>query len=195
MWPWYRSRARISVTASAVTSTTNITGFFTCTRGSNLVNEAANASRTIFLSHNGVALRSAIGKTSLKQLVEPARCQGEMFDDRTQRIGREEGQRRDDDDHADQQQHEDQTVGRKRSGARRNRLLGDQRTRQRQYWHLHQEAPEQHHEGERHVVEGRIGIETGEGRSVVRRRLGVGIKDLRKTVRSGIGDSRQTRLR
>ena len=47
----------IIVTASAVTSTTNMTGFLTCTRGSNFHIESTSARLTISLSHRLAAFR------------------------------------------------------------------------------------------------------------------------------------------
>ncbi len=115
-----------------------------------------------------------------------------MLDDRAQRVGREESQRGDDDDHADQQDHEDRSISRESPGTRRHGLLRDQRAGQRQDGNLHHEAPEQHHERQREVVEGGVGVESAEGRSVVRARFGVRVENLRKTMRTRIGDSRQS---
>src|SRR5262249_42075078 len=106
------------VTARAVTSTTNITGLRAWMRGSNLRIDSTSAPFTIRLSHSAVAFRSAIEIHSL--LVELAVQHHEVLDDRAQRVGREEGERRDNKDHANQQQHENRAVGRESTGARRH---------------------------------------------------------------------------
>ncbi|ENN88782.1 hypothetical protein RHSP_23431 [Rhizobium freirei PRF 81] len=112
-----------------------------------------------------------------------------MLDDRSERERREEGQAANDQDRSDQQTDEERTVGREGAGRGGNRLLGDERTGNRERRHDDQEAADEHDDTERGVVPWSIGRQTSKGRTVIRRCGTVGIEDLREAVRAGIADS------
>src|SRR5712692_4874535 len=175
--PSHASRARISVTAKAVTSTTNMTGLRAWRRGSNLPSESSSAPLTILPSHSGLALRSAIDV--FRYLVKLAVHHDEMLDDWSQRVGREEGEGGDDKDDANQQHHENRAVGGESARTGRDGFFPDEGAGEREHGNFHHEAPEQHHEPERCIVKGRICVQTAESRAIVRRRFRVGVQNLR----------------
>src|SRR5216684_8606306 len=175
--PSHASRARISVSAKAVTSTTNMTGLRAWRRGSNLPSESISAPLTILPSQRGLALRSAIDV--FRYLVKLAVHHHQMLDDWSQRVGREEGEGGDDQDDADQQHHENRAVGGESARTGRDGFFPDEGASEREHGNFHHEATEQHHEPERRIVKGRICIQAAEGRTIVRRCFRVGVQNLR----------------
>src|SRR5579875_3627354 len=107
------------VVTTLPTSTTNITGFLTCTRGSNFLNEAGMALRMILESQIEMPpLRRVFHCFTSKVSVWipgisvfisecPPRVHQKLFDNGSQRVGREKGQRANDQDHADQEANEE----------------------------------------------------------------------------------------
>src|SRR5262245_45872850 len=102
-------------------STTNITGFLTCTRGSSFLNDAGIASRMILGSQIEMApLRRVFHCLTSNSSVLISFCISEhlpcihqqLLDDRSQRIGWEVGERAHNQDHADQETHEEWCIGR-----------------------------------------------------------------------------------
>src|ERR1700678_219806 len=108
--PVTRSRRKITVVSAATTSTTNITGFLTISRGSSLTKAEPIAGTTIFgssIAETGTCFCSFMASIS----VTPKRDRSEqgvgghreMLDDRSERQRGEEGETADDQDHADDQ--------------------------------------------------------------------------------------------
>src|SRR5713226_10119492 len=93
------------------TSTTNITGFLTCTRGSSFLKDAGIASRMILGSQMEMSplrrvfhcLTSNVsGLVSVCISEGPPRVHQQMFDNRSQRIRREVGECSHNQDHTNQ---------------------------------------------------------------------------------------------
>src|SRR5258707_10262596 len=107
---WVMSKRTNSIVVITLPiSTTNITGFLTCTRGSSFLKDAGMAARMILGSQIEIApLRRVFhcltSNTSVCILVLISeghpRLHQQMFDNRSQRVGREVGQRTHDQDHA-----------------------------------------------------------------------------------------------
>src|SRR5213082_2780995 len=112
---WVKSkRTNSMVVITLPISTTNMTGFLTCTRGSSFLNDAGMAARMILGSQIEMAplrrvfhcLTSNVSVgvlVSVFILESPPRLHEQLFDDRPQRVCREVGERTHDQDHADQQ--------------------------------------------------------------------------------------------
>src|SRR5689334_4811011 len=129
--PTARSRAQSTVVMTAPTSTTNITGFFSITRGCSLRNESPIARLTIGGSNNGRARSAFLGMSNVTSSVtgclgscstatgislpphhgiqqkreELSALHQVVLHNRTQRQGWEVSQRANNQDHADQQHH------------------------------------------------------------------------------------------
>src|SRR6476660_3731701 len=102
------SRSSTTVVNTLPTSTTNMTGFRTMWAGASLTNESRIARRTMGGSNSGRLVRAI--------LEEPPALHEQVFHDRTERPGREEGQRAHDQDHADQQNDEQRRCHRECAG-------------------------------------------------------------------------------
>src|ERR1700693_3097853 len=128
-----RKRTNSMVVTTLPTSTTNITGFLSCTRGSSFLKDSGIAPRMILGSQIEMPpLRrvfhclTSIVSTRVSGgifsgcilsvcILEHLPClHHQLFDNRSQRIRREVGQRPHDQDHANQQGHEERT--RRREG-------------------------------------------------------------------------------
>src|SRR6516164_5742251 len=72
----------------------------------------------------------------------------------------------------------------KRADAWRSNFLLHQRSRQRHYWHDHEESAEQHVETKRCVIGRRVAGETGERAAVVARAGTKCVKNLAQSVRA-----------
>src|SRR2546426_9457531 len=115
---WVKSRRTNSMVVTTLpTSTTNMTGFFTCTRGSSFLNDSGIAARMILGSQIEIAplrrvfhcLTSNVSVCVLVLvfILEGPPCLHEqLLDNRSQRVRREVSERADDQDHANQERHE-----------------------------------------------------------------------------------------
>src|SRR5258708_25856471 len=116
---WVKSkRTNSMVVITLPTSTTNITGFLTCTRGSSFLNDSGIAARMILGSQiemsplrrvfHCLTSKVSIGVLVLVCILErPPRMHEQLFNDRPQRVGWEVGERAHDQDHADQKANEE----------------------------------------------------------------------------------------
>ena len=117
--------------SAATTSTTNITGFFTISRGSSFAKAARMAGTTILGSSIAEAVTFFCSfMVSMEVTPKVVRSEqgvgvhGEVLDDRAERQRREESEPADDQDDADDEADEQSAGGRQRTGRRGNRLLG-----------------------------------------------------------------------
>src|SRR6185437_2950697 len=192
--PVTRSRRKMTVVSAATTSTTNITGFLTISRGSSLTKADLIAGTRIFGSSIVEAVTFFCSFMASME-VTPKRDRSEqgigvvseVLDDRPERQRREEGETADDQDHADDEAHEQAAGGRERAGRWRDRLLLRERARDRHRRHDHEEAADEHRAGERQVVEEGVAGQACESRAVVAGRGSKGVEHLGETVRAGIG--------
>src|ERR1700734_2383737 len=163
----------VPVVSTAPTSTTNMTGFFSWTRGSSFLNASGVDLSSIFGSSRppptrrgsvacleeagaGVPGVSVVTDISVKSFCEDS-----------QRERREVGQADEDEDHADEHAHEQRRSRIQRPGAGRCRTLSSQRPGQAEGEDLRREPAEQHRDAAGDLVEGRSGAQAGEGRPVV----------------------------
>src|SRR5208283_3772374 len=157
------------------------------------------AGPTIFGSKSvetGIRLRSlevSIAVTPNESVLEQrARGHREVLDEGPERQRGEEGEAADDHDHADDQADEQAAGGRERAGRRGNRFLLYERTGNRHCRDDHEEAPDEHRNRTGDVEEHRVGIDAGEGRTVVVGARGVPIEHLREAVRPVIAELRNS---
>ena len=147
----WRSRGRAGtgcVVSTLPSSTTNITGLRTISRGSSLATLSRSARRTIAGSSSD---RAPAGRVRALATGEPRRgsicCDAhsaQPLHQRPQRQRREERQPDHDQHDADEQAGEQRGVGRERARRRRGRLLGRQRPGDGEHGHDQQEPPRQH---------------------------------------------------
>src|SRR6266581_716188 len=129
-------RTNSIVVITLPTSTTNMTGFLICTRGSSFLKESGIAPRMILGSQIEMSplrrvfhcLTSSVSvcKSVLISECSPLLHQ-QLFDNRPQRVRREVGQRPHNQDHANQQGHEERTRRREGTQPGRHGLLPHQR--------------------------------------------------------------------
>src|SRR6202167_2168915 len=187
-------RIAVYIHSKAPTSTTNMTGFLTCTRGSS------------FLNASGVDLHSILGSSR----PPPTRrgsvaCLGEAgagvpgvsvvtdisvesFCEDAQRKRGEVGQADEDEDHADEHADEQRLSRVQRPGAGRHGRLSGQRPGQAQGEDLRREPAEQHRDATGDLVERGPGAQAREGRPVVFGLGGVRVHDLGQPVRAWVVD-------
>src|ERR1700689_1150056 len=194
-------RMAVYMHSTAPTSTTNMTGFLSWTRGSSFLNASGVDRHSIFGSSRppptrrgsvacleeagaGVPGVSVVTDISVKSFCEDS-----------QRERREVGQADEDEDHADEHADEQRRSRIQRSGARRCRRLSGQRPGQAEGEDLRCEPAEQHRDAAGDLVEGRSGAQAGEGRPVVVGLGGVRVHDLGQAVRPGIEDVALTPVR
>src|SRR6202021_858827 len=126
--PATTSRRKITVVNAATTSTTNITGFLTISRGSSLAKADPIAGKTIFgssIAETGTCFCSfmvSMDVTPKERSKQGVGVASEMLDDRAERERREKGETADDQNHADDQADEQAARRRQRAGRRRNGL-------------------------------------------------------------------------
>src|SRR5205807_1262139 len=196
-----KSRRTNSTEATTLpTSTTNITGFLSCTRGSSFLKDSGIAARMIFGSKMEMSpLRRVFHCLTSKESVcisvfiseGPPRLHQQMFDNWPQRVRWEVGQRSHDHDHADQEGYKERT--RRGEGAQpgRHHLFDDQRAAKGQDGDELGKAADQHRKAQRPVVKGRVACQPGEGGAVVAIGRGEGIENLCEPMRPAIGDGRE----
>src|SRR6266487_397144 len=192
-------RTNSIVVITLPTSTTNMTGFLICTRGSSFLKESGIAPRMILGSQIEMSplrrvfhcLTSSVSvcKSVLISECSPLLHQ-QLFDNRPQRVRREVGQRPHNQDHANQQGHEERTRRREGTQPGRHGLLPHQRACEGQDGDDFGKAADHHDQAHRPVVVGR-GRESGEGRAVVAIGRGIGVQDLRQPMRPRIQDTCQ----
>src|SRR5713226_8069081 len=166
-------RTNSMVVTTLPTSTTNITGFLSCTRGSSFLKDSGMAARMILGSQTEISpLRRvfhcltsivSVGVLVLVCISErPPSLHHQVLDNRPQRIRREVGQRPHNQDHANQERHEERPRRGEGAQARRHDPLPHQRAGKGQDGDDFGEASEQHDHAQRPVVEGCVTIETRE---------------------------------
>src|SRR5712692_4738223 len=188
-------RTNSMVVTTLPTSTTNITGFLTCTRGSSFLKESGIARRMIVGSKmERSPLRrvfhcltsKASGCISVCISEGPPCLHQQVFNNRPQCIRWEVGERTHNQNHADQECHEQWSRGGEGPQTGGHNPLLDQRAAQGQQRDDFGEAADQHGEAQRPVVEGVIAIESGKGRAVVAIGGGEGVQDVRQPMRPQI---------
>src|SRR5579884_746394 len=184
-----------SMTVTTVpTSTTNITGFFTCTRGSSFLNDPTTACRRIsgskrlrdWATPRGGGREADAEAAVVTVVISEELSVAELFDERAEGDGREEGQAADDEDDAHEETDEQRCVGAEGAEPGGHELLLGERAGQRQHRDHDEEAAGQHGHRPHHVVEGRVPGQVGEGRTVVVPVRGEGVEDLGEPVRAGV---------
>src|ERR1700758_1372368 len=157
--PVTRSRRKITVVKAATTSTTNITGFFSISRGCSLVKDAAIAGLRIFgssivdIDERFCSLAVSMEVTPKARSEQVVGGHREVLDHRSERQRREEGETADDEDDADNEADEQAPGGRERAGRGRHRLLAGERARDRHRRDDHEEAADEHRHCTCEVVE------------------------------------------
>src|SRR5690349_610248 len=165
-----RKRTNSMVVTTLPTSTTNITGFLSCTRGSSFLKDSGIAPRMILGSQiemsplrrvfhcltSTVSARVSGGIFSgcilSVCILEDLPClHQQLFDNRSQRIRREVGQRPHDQDHANQQGHEERTRRREGTQPGGHHPFYDQRAAKCQDGDEFGKASDQHRKAQRPV--------------------------------------------
>src|SRR4029077_11047155 len=136
--------------SSAPTSTTNMTGFLTWTRGSSFLNASGRDFQTLFGARSTPPIRlgaasadSPLRAGASRRVVIAISVQS--FGERAQRERGEIGEANKDEDHADDHADEQRRPGVERARADRHRLLSGQRSGQAEHEDLRCEPAEQHH--------------------------------------------------
>src|SRR3989440_3114633 len=195
-------RTNSMVVTTLPISTTNITGFLTCTRGSSFLNDSGIAARMILGSQIETAplrrvfhcLTSNVSGCVLVLvfILEGPPCLHEqLLDNWSQRVRREVSERADDQDHANQERHEERPRCGEGPQAGGHDSLLDERAGEGQDGDDFGEASDQHDHSQRPVVEGRVPSETRESGAVVAVGRGVGVQDLRQPMRPRVEDGRE----
>src|SRR6204780_2514171 len=187
-------RMAVYMHSKAPTSTTNMTGFLTWTRGSSFLNASGVDRHSIFgssrppptLRGSVACLEGAGAGTPGVSVVTDISVKS--FCERAQRERGEVGQADEDEDHADEHGDEQRRSRIERPGTGRHRRLSGQRPGQAQGEDLRREPAEQHRDAAGDLVEGGSRAQAGEGRPVVVGLGGVRVHDLRYPVRPGIED-------
>src|SRR6266700_4695909 len=183
-----RKRTNSTVVTTLPTSTTNITGFLSCTRGSSFLNDSGIAPRMILRSQIEIPpLRRVFhcltsSEPVCKSLLiseRPPCLHQQLFVNRSDRIRREVGQRSHDQDHTNQQGYEERTCRREGAQSSGYHPFDDQRAAKGQDGDEFGKASDQHRKAQRPVVEGRVADESGEGRAIVAVGGGEAVQDLR----------------
>src|SRR6266487_1159353 len=154
-------RTNSMVVITLPTSTTNITGFLSCTRGSSFLNESGIARRMILGSQIEIAplrrvLHCLTSKESLIISESPPRVHQQILNNRSQRIRREVGERSHDQDYADQEAHEQRSRRGEGAQSRRHDPLLDQGAAKGHDGDQEGETPDQHRQAPRPVVVWRV---------------------------------------
>src|SRR6516164_7093826 len=178
---------------SAPTSTTNMTGLRSWTRGSSFLNASGSDFHRILGSSSPPPILRPWASAEL--LESPPVCgvvvtaiSVQSFCERAQGERGEVGQADEDQHHADDHPYEQWRSGVERAGARGHRLLSGQRASQAEREDLRHEPAEQHHEAAHDLVPGSGRAQAGERGPVV---VGHGrerIHDLGQAVRSRVED-------
>src|SRR5215472_1246487 len=187
-----------------------MTGFLTKVRGSSLRNEAQIAGTISERSRiaSGLTWRRTssvggvpkVGEMSVIARVprklrwsrgreELALVHRDLLDRRAERNGGEISEAAHNQDDTHQQANEQRPVGREGAGRRRQQLFLRERSGDGQQRDDEDETPDQHRKRNGQIVEHRVRRESGKSAAVVAGALGVGVKDLAKTVRPAIGDA------
>src|SRR6266702_3142634 len=181
---WVNSRRTNSIVVITLPiSTTNITGFLTCQRGSSFLKESGMARRMILRSQIEMApLRRVFhcftSNESMLISERPPRLHQQLFNNRPQRVCREVGECSHDQDHTNQQAHEERSGRGEGAQSRRHHPLLDQRAAKGHDRDQEGEAANQHCESSRPIVKGRVARKPGKGGPVVAVGGGVDIEYL-----------------
>src|SRR5271155_2386243 len=173
--------------ATAPTSTTNITGFRHIRRGSSFSTESHPARPKRAPSVNEEVRECTVG---LMANLEGSPCEHQqMLENRAKTQHRKERQRADD-QHSRNQQHAKKRRGhRKCSGGLRHGFLARQISGNCQNRNHRKKSSKHCRDASGRVVPLRIGIKSGERRTVVSRSRGERVENLRESVRPGIADA------
>src|SRR5579864_75062 len=175
-------------------STTNMTGFRTCWRGSSRRNASRTAIRQIMAVWTGCSVPCCIcALISLSSLEDRARLQQEVLDDRTERQRWQKAQGTDNDGHRHQPQ--DKLSGVRRQGARayRDLLLRPHRAGDRQRRDDDPETGNEHHDAADEIVKWRVRVQFGKRAAVVLPHRGERVEHLAEHVRPRVRDPRPFR--
>src|SRR5512140_864662 len=199
IWSWKPKRPfgarrgrRKSVVARAPTSTMNMTGFFIIRAGFSLVKASTAARDRIAWSSREVGFVLVMVVFPSEQL---SGTHEEVLHDGSERESREEREGAYDQDHADEEHDEHGPVHRERADRLGDFLLRRERSRDAEERDDHQEAPEEHRDAQRHVVEVGIRVQSGERTAVVSRGARKRIENLRQAVRTRVVQTGEARLR
>src|SRR5579883_2041784 len=194
--PVTRSLRKSSVVSAATISTTNITGLRQSVAGLSLASDSRMAGTRILRSASlAIGIRWRVWTRSMEGLpgsVERAGLHREMLDDGAERQRREEDEPTRDQDHADEEPDEKPAIGRERACRGGDDLLRNERARDRQHGHDHEEAADEHRKAERGIVEERIGAQAREGAAIVAGGRDEGVENLAEAMRPGIGGARES---
>ena len=116
-------------------------------------------------------------------LVGLSGLQQQVLEDRTEGDGGEEGQGSDDDDGSDEEDGEERGADGEGALGWGDELLSCEVTGEGEHGDDHEEASDEHGDGEREVPPGGVGAEAGEGGAVVAGGGGEGVEDFREAVR------------
>src|SRR6266566_1572108 len=195
-------RTNSMVVMTLPTSTTNMTGFLTCTRGSSFLNDDGMAARMILGSQIEMSplrrvfhcLTSNVSGCVLVLVIileGPPCLHQQLLDNRSQRVCRKVSERTDDQDYANQERHEERPSCGEGPQACGHDPLPDERAGEGQDGDDFGEASDQHDHSQRPVVEGRVPSETRESGAVVAVGRGVSVQDLRQPMRPRVEDGRE----
>src|SRR5690348_11118531 len=177
------------VVRTAPTSTTNMTGFFSISRGSSLRKESATARDRIAASGSDfLRMRATESMATSKDL---SRVHQQMFENRPEAQGREKRERADDHDSRYKQAAEERAGDGKGAGGLRHGLLDGQAAGYGHNRNDHEKTAEQLRCRGRCVVPHGVATQAGESRTVVSRGRRVRVKDLRQPVRTRVRNSRR----
>src|SRR5689334_3587718 len=176
--------------STAPTSTTNMTGFLTWTRGSSFLNASGSDFHSCFGSSSPPPIRCGWPSPCLKpagagapELSVVTAISVQSFCERAQRERGEVGQADEDEDHADEHADEQRRSRIERARGLRYRGLPGQRPGQRQGEDLRREPAEQHHDAAGYLVPSGRRAQAGERRPVVVAHRGERVHHLGQPVR------------
>src|SRR5215475_9806356 len=169
--PGVRKKIAVTVVSSAPTSTTNMTGFLSWTRGSSFRSASGSDCQSIFGSSRPPPTRPCAApafpaRRAWSGLVASV-ISVQSFCERAQGEGGEIGQADEHEDDADEHADEQRLVGLQCAGAGRHRLLPGERPAEAECEDHRREPGHQHDDPADRVVPVRIGRQAGERRTVV----------------------------
>src|SRR5271170_2421888 len=181
--PGCNSRSTAMALVSTLpTKTTNITGFFSCRRGSSLRTLSSSAVPSSRRS-NSVRVRPEVPAISVRlQHLQ-------LLDYRAERQRRHEIQRANQQHGTDQHDNEHQRVRGQSAGAGRHGLLLREAPGDSEHRHQQPVTRQPHRDAERDIIKRSVDIQPGEGAAIVIASRGEGIKNLREAVRARVGDA------
>src|SRR5579872_6655586 len=167
-------------------STTNITGFRTCCRGSRRRKASRIATRQIIACWCAARCAVSTLMLSVSSLKGGAGGEQQVLDDRAERQHRQEAQRPQDDDHGHQPQHKLHRVGGQCPRARGHDFLRGQGSRDREHRDNLPEPPQPHHDRADVVVERGVAVHPRERAAVVVAHRRKRVENLAEPVRARV---------